>query len=112
MKDLPKVFHNNINKTFNNNEEFFYSSNEANDINKLNTNKNYNADKTITQQKNIYQKINDIFSAPNYVYKANVEITTKDSSFTTKIIGRNKNYLITMDNKTIPIVDIVDINMK
>ena len=68
MKDLPKVFHNKIDK-----------------------------------------KINEIFSSPNYVYKANVEITLKDKKVTKRIIGRNKNYIITMDNTLIPISDITDI---
>ena len=32
------------------------------------------------------------------------------NSFETKIIGKNKNYLITLDNKIIPIEDIIDID--
>ena len=96
MKDLPKVFHNKINKKFDNNRSVFYSNNSYED--------NYIADtRTVTQ------KINEIFSSPNYVYKANVEITLKDKKVTKKIIGRNKDYIITMDNDLIPIKDIVDI---
>lgn len=98
MKDLPKVFHNNINKEFSNNKKVFYSSN-----------RNYNEMEEKTDPKNVIQKINDIFASPNYVYKANVEITLKDKKITKRIIGRNKNYIITMDNTLIPITDIVDI---
>lgn len=94
MKDLPKVFQNKINKVFNNNKQIYYS----------NTSNNQPID-----SKNVSQKINDIFSSPNYVYKANVEITLKDKTITKRIIGRNKNYIITMDNDLIPINDIVDI---
>ena len=96
MKDLPKVFHNKINKKINNNSNVFYSSN-----------KNSSEDKS--NEKNIIQKINQIFSSPNYVYKANVEITLKDKKIEKRIIGRNRNYIITMDNDLIPIVDIIDI---
>ena len=96
MKDLPKVFHNKIDKTINNNRNVFYS------------NKNYE-DNTIKDTKSVLQKINEIFSSPNYVYKANVEITLKDKKITKRIIGRNKNYIITMDNDLIPITDIIDI---
>ena len=96
MKDLPKVFHNKINKKINNNSNVFYSSN-----------KDSNEDKS--NEKNIIQKINQIFSSPNYVYKANVEITLKDRKIEKRIIGRNRNYIITMDNDLIPIVDIIDI---
>lgn len=96
MKDLPKVFRNNIDKKFYNNRNVYYSSN--------------NDDVTeIKDNKTILQKINDIFSSPNYVYKANVEITLKDKKVTKRIIGRNKDYIITMDNVLIPISDIIDI---
>ena len=95
MKDLPKVFHNKIDKKFSNNRSVYYSSNSLND--------------EIVDTRTIKQKINDIFSSPNYVYKANVDITLKDKKITKRIIGRNKDYIITMDNDLIPISEIVDI---
>jgi len=100
MKDLPKVFHNNVNKKFNNNSNVFYSCND---------NRNLKND-DVYDKKNVLQKINEIFSSPNYIYKANVEITLKDKKITKRIIGRNKNYIITMDNMLIPISDIIDIH--
>ena len=99
-KKIPKVFQNNIDKDISNNDKYYYSANKSDIINK------------VDKPKNINKKINEIFASPTYVYKANVEIKTNNSTLSTKIIGRNKNYLITMDNKTIPINDIIDINMK
>lgn len=99
MKELPKVFHNKINKELKNNEKFYYSNNDSNTDDR----------KIDTSEKNILQKINEIFSSPNYVYKANVEITLKDKKITKRIIGRNKDFIITMDNMLIPINDIIDI---
>ena len=99
MKDLPKVFRNNINKKFDNNNSVYYSNNDNRNIDFENTN----------DSKNVIQKINEIFSSPNYVYKANVEITLKDKKITKRIIGRNKNYIITMDNMLIPINEIINI---
>lgn len=96
MKELPKVFHNKIDKKFDNNKKVFYS----NDLQK--------EDRSV-DKKTVIQKINEIFASPNYVYKANVEILLKDKKITKRIIGRNKNYIITMDNDLIPIVDIIDI---
>ena len=96
MKDLPRVFHNKINKKFDNNRNIYYSNNTY-------------EDNVTNDTRTILQKINDIFSSPNYVYKANVEITLKDKKVTKRIIGRNKNYIITMDNDLIPITDIIDI---
>ncbi len=97
MKDLPKVFHNKIDKKFDNNKSVFYSNERSNNI------------EDSIDTRNVLQKINDIFSSPNYVYKANVEITLKDKKITKRIIGRNKNYIITMDNDLILITDIIDI---
>lgn len=97
---LPKVFQNKIDKQINNNSKFFYSANR--------TLENDNKKEIIDVRK----KINDIFSSTNYVYKASVLIKTTDKNIETKIIGRNKNYLITMDNKTIPINEIKDITIK
>ena len=83
MKELPKVFHNKIDKKFNNNRSVFYSNNVHEENRNVDT-------------RSVLQKINEIFSSPNYVYKANVEITLKDKKVAKRIIGRNKNYIITM----------------
>lgn len=99
MKDLPKVFQNNVDKKFNNNSSVYYSSND---------NRSPNTEE-VKDNKTILQKINEIFSSPNYVYKANAEISLKDKKVNKRIIGRNKEFLITMDNTLIPIKDIVDI---
>lgn len=96
MKDLPKVFHNKVDKKFDNNEKVYYSNKDT-------------RTEVTEDSKNVLQKINEIFASPNYVYKANVEITLKDKKVTKRIIGRNKNYIITMDNDLIPITDIIDI---
>lgn len=100
MKDLPKVFQNNVDKKFNNNKSVYYSNDD---------NRNSTTIEEVKDSKTVLQKINEIFSSPNYVYKANVEITLKDKKVTKRIIGRNKNYIITMDNTLIPVSDIVDI---
>ena len=96
MKELPKVFKTNIDKRFNNNSDVYYSRNNSNM-------------EEIKDTRTVLQKLNDIFSSPNYVYKANVEITLKDKKVTKRIIGRNKDFIITMDNTLIPISDIIDI---
>ena len=100
MKDLPKVFRNSIDKKFNNNKSVYYSNNDS---------RSNDQKEDINDSKSVLHKINEIFSSPNYVYKANVEITLKDKKVTKRIIGRNKDYIITMDNTLIPIKDIIDI---
>lgn len=101
-KKLPKVFANKIEKNLRNNEKIYYGKSEKR------TTKKDDISKSLT----IYQKINKIFSSSRYVYKADVIITLKDKTITKKIIGRNKNELITMDNEIIEIKDILDIEFK
>lgn len=103
-KKLPEIFHNKIDKKIENNKSVFYS--------KENNTRTSNEENEKTKDLNIYQKINQIFSSPNYVYKADVYIKLKDREITTRIIGRNKSFLITMDNQLIPITDIIDITKK
>lgn len=57
----------------------------------------------------IDRKINDIFSANDYIYKADVKIVTDTGTLTKRIVARNRNNLITMDNEYIPISIIRDI---
>lgn len=111
-KKLPKVFANKIDKTFNNNENVFYSTikkHNEEDRN-LGLDKQKNMIENIGTTKNIYQKIADIFNSERYVYKANVELKTSKGVINTKVIGQNKTHLITIDNDLIPITDIQDIN--
>lgn len=103
-KKLPKVFANKIDKNIANNEKVYYSSKMVKDEELPRESKIYD--------KNIYQKINDIFSSEKYVYKANVDIKLKNGNKTAKIIGHNNGYLITIDNELIPISDIEDINLR
>lgn len=108
-KKLPGVFANKIEKEFNNNKKLFCSFN--NSIDDRNTNMGKKVENTTYKKSfNINQKINHIFNSPRYVYKAEVDITTKEGIITKKIIGQNSTHLITIDNELIPISDIKDID--
>lgn len=103
-KKLPKVFANKIEKEFNNNERVYY------DRGKVKIENNVDKKSNISSEFTINQKINKIFGSSRYVYKADVKIELKDgNTVDKKIIGRNKNELITMNNELIKISDIVDI---
>ncbi len=98
-KKLPKVFANPIGKDIKNNETIFYSK-EKNEIPRF--------EKGLS----VMQKINQIFRSPKYVYKVEAEIKLKDKEVTKRIVGKNKNYLITIENERIPISEILDIKLK
>ena len=55
------------------------------------------------------RKIDDIFQDIGFVYKADVTIVTDNDTFKKRIVARNGNNLITMDNEYIPISIIRDI---
>ena len=56
-------------------------------------------------------KIKDIFSSPNYVYKADVRIlTTNGDEIKKTIIGKTNNSLITIDDELIDVREISQID--
>ncbi len=103
-KKLPGVFVNSAQKPLGNNERVSYSSGDE----KL-TEETQENSKVVSNEKNINQKINDIFNSSNYVYKADVEVKMRDKNVTARIVGRNSTHLITIENELIPISDVVDI---
>lgn len=116
-RKLPSVFANKIEKEVGNNKKVFYSTKDglADNSDRKSTNEDDFAQSikdNLVKPKNIYQKINDIFNSSRYIYKADVELTLKDGVVTKRIIGKNSNHLITIDNELIPISDIVDIKHK
>ena len=108
-KKLPSVFANKIAKYINNNEKVYYSKLEDRVEKDDQTNTKINTNK-LENNLNVNQKISKIFNSTKYVYKADVHISLKNGEINDRIIGRNSTHLITMDNKLIPISDIIDIN--
>ena len=99
-KKLPGVYANKIEKKLNNNSDIFYSAN----------NSERNNDVKETENLNIIQKIDNIFSSTKFVYKAEVSIKLRDKTVKKTVIGQNTTHLITIENELIPIVDIIDID--
>lgn len=114
-KKLPKVFANNIEKEIDNNKKI-YSTISKSDKNleneNINTNKiNTQIQKEETQYIDIQKKINDIFNIKKYIYKIPVKITTNEEELITKIIGKNNQNIITIENKIIQISKIKNIEI-
>ena len=101
MSERPRMYHNKIDKDLNNNERVFSTL----DSNNIYTNSFINNRNNLT----VEQKIVNIFNSPNYIYKIDVVIVTDNNKVIKRIIGKNKNNLITMDNEYIPINTIRDI---
>lgn len=110
-KKLPGVFKNPIDHHVKNNKNYFYLNKEDEEPKKETE---LTREEKVRQElfgTNVKQKINQIFHASNYIYKADVEVTLKDKTITTKVIGKNNHSLITFDNTLIPIDEIVDIKL-
>lgn len=103
MGKLPEMYHNTINKNINNNEKYFTTINKKEE--KVDGNKYIKKNDNYT----VEQKIYNIFNSPNYIYKIDVTIITDNSTLNKRIVGKNKNNLITMDGEYIPINTIRDI---
>lgn len=100
-KKLPNIFVNKNTGIVKNNEEFYYGKDNINNETKIIDNNM----KDIL----IRKKIDDIFNSSSFIYKARVIITTKGNDKEYTLIGRDKNKLLTIDNETILISDVLDI---
>ena len=106
-KKLPEMFVNKVETTGNNNKVFYSSKNEERTVEIAEEKEN-----SVGREKNINQKINEIFNSRDYVYKADVILTVRGENVTKRIVGKNSMHLITIDNELIPISDITDIKRK
>lgn len=99
-KELPKMYQNKINKSINNIQKVYSS-----------IDKNKKEERTSVKYPNISinKKIDNIFSSYDYVYKADVTIVTDSDKLKKRIVARDNNNLITIDNEYIPISIIRDI---
>ena len=98
----PSVFANKIDKDLKNNERVFNSSNK----------KEVEVDLEREAKVDVNAKIRERFASPHYVYKADTVIKTKDGVLNKRIVGKNGDRLLTIDNEFIEIKDILDIELK
>lgn len=101
-KQIPKMYQNKIEKNFDNTQKVYSTMNDNLTEKKKPSKYNYN----------IEQKICNIFKSPTYVYKVDVIIETDEGKLEKRVIGKNKNNLITIDNEYISIDKIRDIYLK
>ena len=105
-KDLPKMYQNTFNKEINNNRCIYSSLLDKKEI----KHKEKVKEKDVKFDRfTIEQKIFNIFNSKDYIYKADVTIVTDNQVLQKRIIGKNSDNLITMDNEYIPISIIRDI---
>ena len=105
-KKLPNIYKGMVKNENKNQKQSFISREreESTYENEENLEKNFS-------HKNVNRQIKDIFSSPNFVYKANVSIKLVDGTTQEKtIVGRTNNSLITIDDELIDVSKISQID--
>lgn len=110
-KELPGIFKKDVDVRHTNNKKICYTSEVEKEVKKANTSnkKITNIDSTLTT---VEDKIRQLFRSSRYIFNINVLIKTDKKDYDTKISGKVKNSLITVDGEVIPIIDINDIIIK
>ena len=91
---LPKIYVQKQSNKINNNREFFYGNEKGLILDNRN-------------KANVIRKLNLIFS--KYAYKYNLLIKTNNGESKETIILKTRDYLLTINNKMIPIDSINDV---
>lgn len=105
-KELPKMYQTKINKTVPSIQKIFSTMDTRNLVSE-----DRGDTRTTTRYSSISieKKIDQIFNSSDYVYKADVTIVTDNEKINRRIVARNRNNIITIDNEFIPISIIRDI---
>ncbi len=94
MKKLPELYKNLNSKPIDNNRKVYYMKEE---------------DARIASPTTIEEELDSIFHTLGYSYNIPVEIMTRKETYHTSLVARTKENVLTIDNKTIPISDIIKI---
>lgn len=100
-KKIPKIFVKNNQKISNNKEVYYSAKDNGNDF----------FDYEIYDEKTVREKLQQIFSSKDFIYKKKIFIRTLDKEDEFIIVYKTPDYLLTIDNKKIYIKDIKFINV-
>ena len=97
MKKLPKIYHEQINKTIKNNKEIAYVTEKEKEVK--------------VPEESIDEVLNKVFNGIGYSFNIPLRIETYNKVYETSLIAKSNNYLITFDNDTIPLSEVKKIVM-
>ena len=101
MSKLPKISKIPLKEDISNNQTVYYDRKE----------KELKPLESLTTQ-DVKEQIKEIFDSIHHYYKVDVQIKTFHHMYDTRIIGKTENAILTMDEDTIPIDEIVSIKIK
>ena len=94
MKKLPELYKNEFSNPKDNNK------------------KSIKVEKAVIQENNIEEELHNIFHGIGHAYNNPVTIKTKNQLYNTYLIAKTRNSVITMENETIPIEEIIYLKSK
>lgn len=106
-KELPRMYQTKINKTVPSIQKVYSTLDSRTEPRE--SREDRSVSNTRYSSISIEKKIDNIFNSSDYVYKADVTIVTDNETIKRRIIARNRNNIITIDNEYIPISIIRDI---
>lgn len=102
-KKLPEIFRMKVESSHINNKKVYYGSDEKNQPRQI---------KDLDSSMSVEDKIKKLFKSSRYIFNIDVIIKTDKKVYDTRIAGKVKNSLVTIDNEVIPIIEINDIIIK
>lgn len=105
-KELPSIYKNTVDKRVTRNLEVCRVSNESLDESSRKKISSTRSELTVEE------KLKRLFQSKRYIFNIPVEIVTSRKSYETKIAGKVKNSIVTIEGDTIPIIEIEDIIIK
>lgn len=101
-KELPNIYKSQLSKDNNRNLDVYH-------VKEMSENRKENSRYS---QLTVEQKIKKLFQSSRYIFNIEVKIITNKKEYNTKIAGKVKNSIVTVDGDTIPIIEIEDIIIK
>lgn len=114
-KELPGIFKKSVDISHSNNKKVFYTSEMKQEKENINHKESQNSKKATSSSNSltmVEEKIRKLLRSSRYIFNIEVEIKTSKKTYNTKIAGKVKNSLVTVEGEVIPIVDIEDIIIK
>lgn len=108
-KELPGIFKKDVDARYSNNKKICYASEAENQTIQSDLKGSKATSGALTT---VEEKIRNLFKSSRYIFNINVLIKTSKKDYDTKIAGKVKNSIVTVDGEVIPIVDIDDIIIK
>lgn len=101
-KELPNIYKSQLSRDINRNLDVYH----------VKDNSNYIRESSRDNQLTVEQKLKKLFQSSRYIFNIEVKIITNKKEYNTKIAGKVKNSIVTVDGDTIPIIEIEDIIIK